>query len=260
MPQVKRTIADAKWQLPPSNLSLARNEVHLWRATIDVPSPLVSSIWKMLSADETDRANRFVFERDCHRFVVARGFLRMILGWYIHRRADELQFDYTKHGKPCLAEPYADTDLKFNVSHSTNFALYGLTLGREIGVDLEQVRSDIEIEQIASRMFSTNEVRQLRSLPSDDVRVWAFFNCWTRKEAFLKAKGSGLFFPLDQFSVTLLPGDPASLVETQWNMYEMQRWSLEAIDVAQGYAAAIAVEGNNWSLHQWEANEEIFGI
>lgn len=257
MPEAGQTSSDANWQFPPTGLSLARNEVHLWRATIDVPSPYLAGIWKILSADETVKANRFVFDRDRHRFVVARGFLRMILGRYINRGADELQFNYTKHGKPRLAEPYAGMDLNFNVAHSGAFALYGVTLGRAIGVDVEQIRPDIEIEQIASCMFSTTEVGQLRSLPSN-IRVCAFFNCWTRKEAFLKAKGTGLFSPLDQFDVTLIPGVPASLVETKWDRYEARCWSLTAIDIYPGYAAAVAVEGHNWRLHQWEANEKIF--
>lgn len=249
--------SDVIWDRPPAKLTLAWNEVHLWRATIDVPSSYLPRIWKILSSDERDRAERFIFERDRLRFLVARGFLRVILSRYLDCAPNDLRLDYGEYGKPSLGTPFSQTNLTFNLAHSAGLGLYGVTQGRAVGVDLEQIRSEIDIEEIASRMFSTTEAGELRSVPTD-ARLSAFFNCWTRKEAFLKAKGAGLSLPLHQFDVTLFPGDPASLVETKWDKYEAPRWSLRAIDVGTGYVAAVAVEGHNWRLNHWQANGDMF--
>lgn len=247
---------DSIWHNAPVKRQLARNEVDLWRATVEVSSLYSAGINKLLSSDERAKAARFVFERDRNRFVVARAFLRAILGRYLDCAPSELQFSYADYGKPFLAGPYAHMNLNFNLAHSATMALYGITLGRAIGVDLEQIRPEIDIEEIASRFFSAKEASSLLSIPAND-RGGAFFDCWTRKEAFIKAKGAGLSLPLDQFDVTLSPGEPASLLETRWNQDESSRWSLRAIDVGTGYAAAVAVEGLNWHANYWQASKDM---
>jgi 4'-phosphopantetheinyl transferase len=120
-----------------------------------------------------------------------------------------------------------------------------------VGIDLEYIRSDLQVEQLAERFFSRREIATLRTLPPE-VQRQAFFLCWTRKEAYLKARGEGLSLPLDQFDVSLIPGEPAALLSTQRDPYEVSRWSLQELTPAPGYAAALAVEGHGWGLACWQ--------
>ncbi|MFN2529798.1 MAG: 4'-phosphopantetheinyl transferase superfamily protein, partial [Pyrinomonadaceae bacterium] len=230
-----------KWSLMPERRLLGETDVHVWRVDLNQPAAMIEHCRELLSKDEQARANRFHFESDRQHFIVARGFLRAILASYLEISAQAIQFSYASHGKPELANSYShELPLNFNLAHSGSFALYGVTRMGEIGVDLEHIRSDFTGDDIARRFFSSNEVGCLTSLPAD-VRHEAFFNCWTRKEAFLKAKGTGLSLPLDQFDVTLAPAEPAALLLTRWDETEATRWSLKSIDVAPGYVAAVAV-------------------
>src|SRR5208283_4072463 len=131
-------------------------------------------------------------------------------------------------------------------------ALYAVTRGREIGIDLEFIRCDLEVEQIAERFFSRSEIATLRAVPTD-LQKYAFFLCWTRKEAYIKARGEGLSLPLDQFDVSLIPGEPAELLGTRPDSDEALRWDLRELAVAPGYVGAVAAEGRGWSLScsQW---------
>jgi 4'-phosphopantetheinyl transferase len=232
---------------------LAQDEVHVWRASLEVPSSYVALIGEILSSDERAKADRFVFEKHCQNFVVSHGFLRAILSRYLDCAPDELQFGCAEHGKPFLVGHHTRANLSFNLSHSGSVAIYGITRGRAIGVDLERIRPKIDIAEIARQFFSTSESSCLLSI-SSDARVNAFFDCWTRKEAFIKAKGAGLSLPLDQFDVTLSPGEPARLLETRWDKNESLRWSLRVIDVATGYAAAFAVEGHDLAVKHWQGS------
>lgn len=130
-------------------------------------------------------------------------------------------------------------------------ALYAITRGREVGIDLEFIRCDLEAEQIAERFFSHSEIATLRALPKHFQKC-AFFLGWTRKEAYIKARGEGLSLPLDQFDVSLIPGEPAALLSTQPDSDDAFRWSLQELTLASGYVAALAVEGRGWSLSCWQ--------
>jgi len=210
--------------------------------------------WR-LSADEAKRAAAFCFERDRHRFVAARGFLREILGRYLRAAGEALSFEYGPHGKPALAGEFRDA-LRFNVSHSGEMALYAVTLQREVGVDIEALREVNDAEQIAERFFSPAERVAFR-LQAPGQRQQAFFNCWTRKEAYLKALGDGLARPLDGFDVTLAPGEPARLLRVEGEPRESERWSLRELLPARGYVGAVAVEGHGWRLTCGEWNPAI---
>lgn len=247
---------DLNWQIPPAKLVLAQDEVHVWRASLEVPSSYLAQMRGILSSDERVKADRFAFEEHRQNFVVAHGFLRAILSRYVDCAPVELQFGCAKYGKPFLIEPATCANLSFNMAHSGSFALYGISKGRMIGVDIEQIRPGLDIAEIAWQFFSINESNCLLSM-SSDVRVHAFFDCWTRKEAFVKAKGIGLSLPLDQFAVTLSPEEPVRLLETRWDKNEFLRWSLRAIDVATGYAAAFAVEGHDWQAKHWHASIDL---
>jgi 4'-phosphopantetheinyl transferase len=245
------------WSDPPAKLMLARNEVHIWRVTLELPTVNPNLLRDLLSSNERARAERFVFSQHRDRFIVAHGFLRVILSSYLNCSPAEIAFTYDEHGKPWLLSPdHHGGKLNFNLAHSAMLAIYGVTLGRAIGVDIEHIRTDFAVDEIARSAFSANDAHCLFSLPPHE-RQKAFFDGWTRKEAFIKAKGTGLSLPLDQFDVTLAPGEPAALLETRWDKSEVQLWSLRAMDVAPDYAASIAVQGHDWSLKCWQANQEM---
>ena len=244
------------WPLPPSQPTLNLHEVHLWKASLDCSQKTIEACRHLLSPDELERADRFYFARDRNHFIAGRASLRVVLARYLGLQPAELKFDYASNGKPSLAKTMHDTELNFNMAHSANVALYGITLCGEIGVDLERIHPDVPIEEIAGFFFSAGEVARLNSLPRDLQRQ-AFFACWTRKEAFIKAKGIGLSLPLDQFEVTLGPEEPALLLHTLWDPNETQRWSLKAIDIDRDYAAAVAVEDHGWQLQCWQLDEKM---
>jgi 4'-phosphopantetheinyl transferase len=243
------------WSAPPESFHLESDEVHVWRATLDQPAPRVQSLWQTLAADEQARARRFYFEKDRVPFIIARGALRAILGGYLNINPDQLRFYYSPHGKPALASEVGGGTLRFNVSHSHGLALFAISRGRDIGIDIEHIRPDFATEEIAERFFSPREVAALRALPID-AQAEAFFNCWTRKEAYIKAIGEGLSHPLDQFDVSLAPGEPARLLKTQRNPQQAAQWSLQELSPGPGYAAALAVEGHGWRLHCWQWPDE----
>jgi 4'-phosphopantetheinyl transferase len=245
------TTAVPPWDSPPATIILDSNEVHVWRAPLDGAPTQIDGFLQTLAADEQTRAERFYFQRDRERFITAHGILRAILGLYLKRAPKCLSFRYSPHGKPALAWESGGDAIRFNMSHSHGVALYAFTRGREVGIDLEFIRYNLEVEQIADRFFSHRETATLRALPTD-LRKYAFFLCWTRKEAYIKASGEGLSLPLDQFEVSLIPGEPAALLSTQPDSDEALRWSLQELILASGYVAALAVEGRGWSLSCWQ--------
>lgn len=235
------------WQLPPADLSLSYHDVHVWRASLDLPAVYMQHLQHTLATDERSRATRFYFEKDRQHFIAARGLLRTILSRYLDCEPSQLRFSYNHYGKPALA---AET-LSFNVSHSHGLALYAITRDRKVGIDLEYMRSHVAGEHMAERFFSPREVASLRALPTQ-LQAQAFFNCWTRKEAYIKAQGYGLSLPLDQFDVSLAPDEPAQLLATRGDPQEASRWSLKALSPGTGYQAALAVEGHDWQLACWQ--------
>jgi 4'-phosphopantetheinyl transferase len=239
------------WRAPPETLVLGGDEVHVWRATLDQTSSQIQSFRHHLAADEQTRAEQFHFERDREHFIVARGVLRAILGGYLNRAPEGLSFCYSAYGKPALAGKSDGNAIRFSVSHSHGVALYVVTRGREVGIDLERIRSNLAVAEIAGRFFSRQEVAMLQTLPTEGQRE-AFFRGWTRKEAYLKARGEGLSLPLDQFDVSLAPGEPAAILGTRPDPSEASRWSLQELTSAPGYVAALAVEGHGWRLACWQ--------
>ena len=239
---------------PGAPLSLGADEVHVWHAALNQPAAAVRDLSRSLAPDETARAARFHFQRHRDDFVVARGVLRALLGRYLNVAPSGLRFSYTRYGKPYLPDEIRHDGLCFNVSHSHERALYAFTRGREIGVDVEYVRPEMATEQIAERFFSAGEVASLRSLPAG-LQPRGFFNCWTRKEAYIKARGEGLSLPLDCFDVSLLPGEPAALLATRDDPGEALRWSLHELPADEGYVAALAVAGGDLRVthRRWPA-------
>jgi len=232
---------------------LADNEIHIWSAALERAPRELEKLSAVLSADEQARAERFRFQRDQEHFIAARGILRHVLAAYLHRQAAELRFAYSPSRKPALAD--ADPGgLCFNLSHSHGLAVYAMTRHREIGVDVERLRSDFPCERIAERFFSPREFSKLRSLP-EALRIEAFFNCWTRKEAYIKAIGTGLFMALDRFEVSLAPEDPAALLNVEDDPQEASRWTIESFLPAPGYVGAVAVKDRGLTVKSWRWKE-----
>jgi 4'-phosphopantetheinyl transferase len=203
----------------------------------------------ILSADERERVRRFHFDRDRSRWLVGRGRLRMLLGRYLDVLPETLSFGYGAFGKPNLTG--LKTPVQFNASHSGDILLIAVTLDRAVGIDVERIRSNLSVLEIAERFFSPRERAALAALP-DALRTDAFFDCWTRKEAYIKARGEGLSLPLNGFDVAFGPGEPAKLLATRPDAADATRWRLCELDAADDYKAAVAVEGAQWTLKCWD--------
>jgi len=242
----------SEWCSPPDFLDLEPHQVDIWRISLDLPPATVKRLESTLSTDEAKRAARFYFAEGKRRHIIAHGCLRDILTRYLNCEPDQLNFSANEYGKPVLE----DHELEFNLSHSGDFALIAVTQKCRVGVDVEHHRPDLEHEKIARRYFSPNEVAELMALPPGQ-RIIGFFNCWTRKEAYIKAHGLGLSLPLDSFDVTLIPNEPATLRATRPNLEETVRWTLVSLEVGSGYAGALAVEGQDLEFRLWDWNTTI---
>jgi 4'-phosphopantetheinyl transferase len=228
----------AAWQLPPSELALAGADVHVWRVALDPPADAIAALAHTLSDDESDRAARFHFDRDRIAFIVARGSLRTLAGRYLGEPPARLQLGYRERGKPYLVEPPGQ--LRFNVSHSGQHALLCFARAREVGVDIELRRELSDLLALARTAFSPAEYAALCRLP-EAAHPDAFFACWSRKEAFIKATGEGVA-QLAAFDVSLDPGEPARLLRVDGEPPAAPRWSIHDLPAIPGYAAALVVE------------------
>jgi 4'-phosphopantetheinyl transferase len=222
---------------PPSS-----KEVHVWQVPLDRVDS-ISSEYNILSGDERARAARFHFEQDRIKFVMAHGALRVVLAGYLGVEPSQLEFCKGSAGKPELALECNPIHLGFNFSHSHDLALIGVTLNRKIGVDVEYIRPIEDADQLVERFFSPREQSAYRALPAHQKHQ-AFFNGWTRKEAFIKATGAGLSYSLDRFDVSLEPGKPAQFLRIGNDSQEISRWLLRHLSPGPEYIGAIAVEAS----------------
>jgi 4'-phosphopantetheinyl transferase len=195
----------------------------------------------VLSDAERERAGRFAFRRDARRFIVARARLRQLLAARSGVPAESVALTYGAHGKPALADPGNDRGLRFNLSHRDELAVFAFSFGREVGIDIEALRELPDADDLAARFFSPREHEAYQALDRGE-RTVGFFNCWTRKEAFVKALGEGLSHPLDSFDVSLTPGEPAELLRVAPTPPDGRRWRLQGFAPAPGYVAAVAIE------------------
>ena len=246
------------WPPPPPDISFKTDQVHVWCASLDQPIACITRLAKVLSKDEQERANRFIFDKDQHHFIVARANLRLILSLYLKTEADQLRFRYGPQGKPELTG-INDDSLYFNISHSHGLALFAVALDRTVGVDLELVRPLDDMDSIAQRFFSTEEYTAYRTLPPDEKPL-GFFNCWTRKEAYIKAIGEGLSHPLTDFVVSIRPDQPAKLLHTKNNPEAAKDWSMLALAPAFNYVGAVVIEGQKAQISCWHWKIELAKI
>jgi 4'-phosphopantetheinyl transferase len=240
------TIADPAFRIP-EQMALVRDEVYLWRVDLAAVSTEGSRWQQLLSHDERTRASRYRSARDGQYFAATRGLLRTILASYVDSDPQRLVFQYSEKGKPFLDTSSPETRVEFNVSHSGATALLVFARERDLGVDVEEIRENFDHKAIARRFFSEHEQRQLAELDPAD-RYEGFFRCWTRKEAYIKAKGIGLALPLRDFDVSVLRGDHEAMLATRPDGAEAPQWSLREVPVGSGYVAAVCVAGRGWVL------------
>jgi 4'-phosphopantetheinyl transferase len=236
-----------------ADVSLGRDDVQVWIASLNQAEDAVARLRTLLDEAERKRADRFSFEKGRRQFTVARGLLRMILGRYLRIEPGQVQFSYNPYGKPALADTEEPDAVRFNISHSGELVLLAFARGREVGVDVETIRPDFAADAIAARFFAPAELESLRAL-APETRTQAFFTCWTRKEAYIKARGKGLSIALDSFEVSLAPGARAALLVTHDDPEEAGRWSLHELEPGPGYAGALAVagDGSRVQIRNWQ--------
>ena len=217
--------------MPPDDVRLGADDVHVWRATLAVNEAALPTLYGALAPEERQRADRFRLARERRRFVVSRARLRATLARYLGRDAGRVQFAVEPGGKPHLA----GDGLQFSLSHSGDRALLAVARARRLGIDVESVRSDFEWQGVAAQLFTARELARLATL-SADQRAYACFRRWTRAEAWIKARGDGL-----------------ADADTLQRPLDDDVWLVRALDAGPGYAAALAVEGRGWSLACYEA-------
>jgi 4'-phosphopantetheinyl transferase len=228
------------WAAPLPPWTLEPREIHLWWVHLDLPAAQLDGLEGLLAADERARANQFAFARDRRRFVAARAFLRRLVAAYLGEAPERVRFVYGPLGKPGLAPEHGD--VCFNLAHSEGFAVCALSSGQSLGVDVEVIRPLADLEGLARNVFTPRENAALAALP-EDARLRAFYTCWTRKEAFLKATGDGLARPLDTFSVSLAPEAAPRIEEVGGDLQEPACWSLFSEEPEPGLVAAVAIRG-----------------
>ena len=225
-----------QWPAGPALPTISEDEVHLWKVDLTAAIPDV----RVLARDEHERAARFHFEKDRQHFKVSRSALRIVLGRYLNLPPESLEFAQTEYGKPFLTNPEA-AGVLFNLSHSGEVAVIAVARQREVGVDVEFMRADFATNEVAEHFFSVAEIYTLSGL-DPHLRTQAFFNCWTRKEAYVKARGEGLSMPLDVFDVSLAPDTSAAMLSNRVDKSEPSRWIFQNLEIAPDYAGALVVE------------------
>lgn len=230
---------------------LTPGEVHLWQIHMIAPDDEILRGRSVLSPEEAERADRFHFDKHRRRFIVAHAAMRTILSSYLNVSPSDVAFSYGPKGKPALSADLEKSGIRFNLSHSGDYALLGVTRNHTLGVDIEFINHDFGTEEIATRFFSPGEIETLHAVP-DAQKSPAFFTCWTRKEAYIKAVGDGLSIPLDSFDVAFAPGAQPALLRVQ--VPEHRHWKMYDLPAPEGYKAALVVEGE---MHQLKFS--IFG-
>lgn len=251
--QIIATLDPTQWQMPPNTIHLPQNTVHVWSASLRHHATKIAQLRQLLTEDERARADRFYFEKDRIAYTAARGQLRLLLSRYLEVDATAIRFIYSKYGKPALAEPFAKSGLHFNVTHSQDMAVYGFSWHNELGIDVEyKYRTPTpDFTGICTHFFAPVEQAVLLKHKGEEIRE-AFYRCWTRKEAYLKASGEGLSRALDSFHVTLTAHEPATLLYVKDEPEEVERWNMMHIPIGKEYTAALCVEGENISMVCWK--------
>ncbi len=247
-----------EWNIPAAGQQILPNSVHIWKAEFQSFRQVQDLLASWLNVEETQRWQRYIAEDVRERFLTSRGLLRAIISFYTGRDPSEIQFAVSPHGKPNLCFP-GQTGMEFSVSHSSGIILFAFTKGLPVGIDVETMRQELEHNMISSKYFSQLENQSILDLPQS-LQKHAFFNCWTRKEAYLKGLGVGLQAPLQDFSVSVSPHEPAFLIDPLPADNDGDPWQIVAIEPQPGYAAAAAVRSiHKLDLFYWQASPQWLG-
>jgi 4'-phosphopantetheinyl transferase len=228
------------------DVKLSKNEIHVWQIDIETQLQNLKTYCSYLSNTEEDRASKFRFESHKNNYIIRTGILRLLLANYMTCQPNEIEFKLGKFGKPELE----NSKQKFNLSHSKNKSLIAISQNKEIGIDIEFIDASIEAKTIATHFFSKDEIKQLYTL-NDEKLAQGFFNIWTKKEAFIKAVGTGLTYPLDAFDVSLNTLKKKALIRIKSSTKEAQKWNLFSIKTFNDYAGAIAYKGTEKQIHYY---------
>jgi 4'-phosphopantetheinyl transferase len=232
---------------------LTQNQVEIW--LVNIPEHINRSVWyeTLLNDEEREKADRFYFAKDRLRYVITHGILRRLISQYVAIPPKELVFLKNPFGKPYISPVINTQKIQFNISHSKEGIIIAISKGNELGVDLEFARDTIPILEIAQRFFSPYEYQVLLATPAS-FRLLSFYRCWTRKEAFIKAKGKGLSIPLDSFDVTVSPDQPPQLIRSSLDPSDLEKWKLREIDTWPNYLATICIEGKDhqFVIKHWQ--------
>ncbi len=252
-PPTITSTANAAWRFAPADLRLEMGEAHIWLVSLDEEN---AGFERLLSDDELIRAERFRFAPDRKRFVAARAFLRIILGKYLKTNPRLIRFEYNEYGKPFLNREMRSS-IKFNLSHSDNLAVYAFMDGSEIGVDIERIKPSLVDDQMLAHSLTAREIVRFRTLPKDERELF-FFDCWTRKEAYLKMCGSGFSLPANEIETLMLPETSTDFFDD--DEVRKRRLSFQNLPFIAGCAAALAIEASNpqmkFLLHSNAASEK----
>lgn len=226
---------------------LLDNNIHIWVLKTSSQKPYLDAFNKVLSEDEKRKAGKFRFEKDRNTSIVARGALRILLGKYLDRPPETINFNYGEFGKP---EIDSSQNLNFNVSHSRDLIVIGFVRNLDIGIDVEFIKKDFDVMEIVDNYFSEREIKFINNVPKK-LQTDVFYRGWTRKEAFIKAKAKGLTFALDSFSISTDSDERAEVKETLWDSKEKHLWRIVPFKTLPDYKAAIAVNGKITSVNSF---------
>lgn len=242
--------------MQPSNtktLSLSSDMVDAWYIDVNDCKKQILYYTSLLSTDEKLKADKFKFINDKNRFIIARGVLRILLGRYLSINPEKVAFKYGDYGKP---EAKNNLSINFNISHSGKMIIFGFAKSHDIGVDIEEIKNNFDVLDIANNFFSKKEIQFLNNLPKEHQKE-GFYRCWTRKESFIKAKSIGLSYPLDSFSVSIDSHEHAELLETLWDINEKHKWALFSFSPSENYIGAISIKGNIKTVNYFDFNDYV---
>jgi 4'-phosphopantetheinyl transferase len=225
-----------------ASYDLSREHLHLWLINVDDHDACLSHYFKLLTIDEYVRANRFKFDKDRNCFVISRACLKILLSRYLNCAVCEISFRNNQYGKPAVVLSGCETSIRFNLSHSHCHTLIAIVRDLDVGVDIEYMRENPMMREIVARCFSENECEEFKRLP-ETQKLQGFYNIWTRKEAFTKAVGKGILYPLNKFEVSLDPQKKAQIITINGDNDEAKFWHLHGFTPEAQYCAAVSWKG-----------------
>ena len=241
-----------QWSCTSDGPILSSDQVHIWSISYEWLGANSTCFAQTISWDERARAERYRFLEDRSRFVIRRGILRMILGRYLSVEPSHIKLDYGPYGKPHLAGEFDSDSLQFSLAYSHELVVYAFARKCQVGIDVERIQPLPDIEQISAQFFTTRENRKINELDGL-AKLLAFYHCWTRKEAYVKAIGAGLTYPMNQLEVSVDPNEPAQLLWAEKHPQAATQWSLKSFAPADDYVSALAIKGHQWHFVQVNA-------